>query len=96
MIFVLLTIYDFFEKLSPLDLLHYYIDLLISLNNLQDFDDIWMSNIFYNSHLSWNVNFIMGIDYQAFVQYFDCYFLLCWKMNAFLNGCESADPYLFA
>ena len=52
MIFVLLTIYDFFEKLSPLDLLHYYIDLLISLNNLQDFDDIWMSNIFYNSHLS--------------------------------------------
>ena len=77
-------------KLASFNIFHDKVQFLIGLNDLKELNYVGMSDFLYYSHLAWYVCFISVVNNNAFIDDFDCYFLLGYDVGAEADFSEGA------
>ena len=65
---------DVVKKLASFHVLHNQKQMLRSLDDLIELDDVWMTNKFQNVYFSRNTLYICHVNDPVLLKNFDCYF----------------------
>ena len=91
-----LAVHDALVKFTPAHTLHDEVYLGVGFDQLQQLDDVGMSQLSHYTHFSRNVHLVSAVLDHPFVQDFYCHFALGRHVPPFANAREGAFADSFA